>query len=152
MRWQKLCKFAEIPLGSAAMFTVGGCDVLFLRTKDGYLALPPPCRHMREPLTEGCFEKCLDNGIPACNRHRNEAGALEGVASAPSLRSYATRVQDGTVYIDLDRENPLEGYQHVTCSPGMTGMGANGLVINFWKEGDENKKETFHIGVTPNWP
>lgn len=144
MGWQRLCVLAEMPVGSAALFTVGASDVLFLRARDGCIAIPAPCQNMRNALAEGRVDECFDDGIPVCNRRHDETGAPEGVVSAPSLKGYATREENGVVYIDLDRESIPGAYQHMTCSPQMTSAGDRGLVINLWMEGYENKKETIH--------
>ena len=143
MGWQRLCELATLPVGSAALFKVGASDVLFLRARDGYIAMPAPCRNMRHALTERHVDECFDNGIPVCNRRHNEAGALEGVVGAP-LWGYATREKDGVVYIDLGRESIPHAYQYMTCSPQMTSAGDDELVISLWREGYENEKETIH--------
>lgn len=142
MSWEKLCELREVPPDSAALFSVAGRDVLFVRTEDSYLAMPPLCRHMRQPLVAGCFEECFENGHPVCNEQQDGSEeSTTGVASVP-LRGFATRDQDGVVYVDVTRQEPLPGVEHVTCSPERTGPFTGDLVVNIWKEGFENEKET----------
>lgn len=151
MSWERLCELASAPVESATLFTVNGREVLFLRTKYALVAMPSLCVRMRQPLMEGHFEECFANGVPLCNGDQDGPGAAAsagvGVASTP-LMGYAVREENGVVYIDMDLERPLEDYQHVTCSPELSGDGTGRLVVNLWKEGFDNEMDSIRQQVT----
>ncbi|MBI3068588.1 MAG: Rieske 2Fe-2S domain-containing protein [Betaproteobacteria bacterium] len=144
VHWAKLCGTGEVPDNTMAMFTVNGVDIVLIKAGGGYLALPPLCPHMKEPLLHGCFDGCFDASVPKCNRvlrqSLSETGKPRGIADAP-LFVYETRVDSGSVYVNLARQLPLYGYQHITCSPEIGPDGVKALIVNLWRQGYSNEKD-----------
>lgn len=147
VNWAKLCGTDEMPDHTMTMFNVNGIDIVLIKVGGSYLAIPPLCPHMREPLLYGCFDSCFDASIPRCNRvlrqSLSESAKPAGIADAPLL-AYETKVDAGSVYVNLARQLPLDDYQHITCSPKIEPDGLKALVVNLWRQGFSNEKDVVH--------
>jgi toluene monooxygenase system ferredoxin subunit len=87
---------------------ISGVKVLVTRIDGVFVAFPPLCPHMAEPLeTSGI---CAD-GILTCTKHiwqwELKTGAPVGEAERPLLR-YPTKLEDDGLWIDLHRELTYE--------------------------------------------
>ena len=66
MAWTKVCEKSEIPVGSIKKVWArigGGIPIAVAHHKTGYVAIPPVCPHLEEPLEEsglvvGCKLTC----------------------------------------------------------------------------------------------
>ena len=52
MAWTKVCEKSEIPVGSIKKVwaRIGGGSYRVAHHKNGYVAVPPVCPHLEEPL------------------------------------------------------------------------------------------------------
>ena len=103
MAWERLCETDEIVPCEMRTFDVDGIVVLALRSDAGYMAIPPSCPHMSNPLVDGFF----DGKVLTCNKHLWQwsapGGRPQGVAEAPLL-SYETKIEEGSLWVNLERE------------------------------------------------
>ncbi len=104
MAWQRLCSAAEVPDGGLLSVEVQGVKILVARVDDTFVAFPPLCPHMAEPLeTSGI---CAD-GVLTCTKHiwqwELKTGAPMGEAEKPLL-NYPIKVESDAVWIDFERE------------------------------------------------
>jgi toluene monooxygenase system ferredoxin subunit len=102
--WQRLCSAQEVATGGLTGIEVQGVKVLVARVGDAFVAFPPLCPHMAEPLEISGV--CAD-GMLTCTKHiwqwDLKSGEPRGEAEKPLLY-YPVRLQDGDIWIDFGRE------------------------------------------------
>jgi nitrite reductase/ring-hydroxylating ferredoxin subunit len=108
LSWQRLCSAAEVPDDSLLPVTVQGVRILVARIDGAFVAFPPLCPHMAEPLeTSGI---CAD-GVLTCTKHiwqwELNTGAPVGEAEKPLLL-YPVKVEGDALWIDFERELTYE--------------------------------------------
>ena len=101
--------------GQMKTFTAGGEKVLLMRTSEGFFATQSKCPHLGMPLVKG---KLLDQCRVRCKFHRAEFDIKTGevskwahfppgiqllnvVRDKKNLRTFATKVEDGKVYVEI---------------------------------------------------
>jgi toluene monooxygenase system ferredoxin subunit len=102
--WQRLCSADEVSSEHLTVVTIQGVRVLVTRVGDEFVAFPPLCPHMAEPLeTSGV---CAD-GTLTCTKHiwqwDLKTGAPMGEAERPLLY-YPIRLEGSELFIDFERE------------------------------------------------
>jgi nitrite reductase/ring-hydroxylating ferredoxin subunit len=79
----------------------GGRRLALYRLDDEVFATSEVCPHHGASLAEGCVVQ----GFIECPVHRAlfdiRTGESDGALTTRALRTYATRVEDGTIYVDL---------------------------------------------------
>ena len=104
MAWQRLCSAAEVPSGRLIGMEIQGVKILVARIDDDFVAFPPLCPHMAEPLEQSGI--CAE-GILTCTKHiwqwELRTGAPMGEAEKPLLH-YPTKLESDELWIDFDRE------------------------------------------------
>ncbi len=108
MSWQRVCSAADVPDGGLLPVTLQGVKILVARVEDAFVAFPPLCPHMAEPLeTSGI---CAD-GVLTCTKHiwqwELKTGAPVGEAEKPLLL-YPIKVEGDAVWVDFERELTYE--------------------------------------------
>jgi toluene monooxygenase system ferredoxin subunit len=102
--WQRLCSAQDVATGGLTGIEIQGVKVLVTRVGDAFVAFPPLCPHMAEPLEISGV--CAD-GMLTCTKHiwqwELQSGEPRGEAEKPLLY-YPVRLQDGDVWIDFERE------------------------------------------------
>ena len=92
---------ADLPPGAQRKVTVNYQDVLIFHLEDGVFAMSALCPHARGPLEKGAIR----DGLLTCPWHnwqfdvRTGQHQLSGTIRQPG---YATRVEEGTVWIDIE--------------------------------------------------
>ena len=66
MGWQRLCSAQEVATGGLTGIEIQGVKVLVTRVGDAFVAFPPLCPHMAEPLEISGV--CAD-GMLTCTKH-----------------------------------------------------------------------------------
>ncbi len=104
MGWQRLCSADDVPSGRLIGVEVQGAKVLVTRVDGNFVAFPPLCPHMAEPLeTSGV---CAD-GMLTCTKHiwqwDLQSGEPRGDAEKPLLL-YPIWLEGSDLWIDFDRE------------------------------------------------
>jgi toluene monooxygenase system ferredoxin subunit len=106
--WQRLCSAQEIASGRLTGVEIQGAKVLVTRVGEGFVAFPPLCPHMAEPLEISGV--CAD-GMLTCTKHiwqwDLETGEPRGDAEKPLLY-YPTRLEGDEIWIDFARELTYE--------------------------------------------
>ena len=104
MTWQRICRLDDLPvLGSRVIERsppAGGNVAIFRTASDRVLALLDRCPHKGGPLSQGI----VYGESVACPLHNWNIDLNTGCAMAPDegcTQRFATRVDAGTVYIDL---------------------------------------------------
>jgi toluene monooxygenase system ferredoxin subunit len=108
LSWQQVCSAADVPDGGFLRVTLQGVKILIARVDDAFVAFPPLCPHMAEPLeTSGI---CAD-GVLTCTKHiwqwELKTGAPVGEAEKPLLL-YPIKVEGDGVWVDFERELTYE--------------------------------------------
>ena len=105
--WYRVAPAVDIPVSGMRAFSVDGRDVVVCNTQEGFFALGNACSHAEAKMNEGRLRGCRI----ICPLHggsfdvRN--GAALGSPAVSPLRSYATRVVDGEVEIELGDSPPV---------------------------------------------
>jgi toluene monooxygenase system ferredoxin subunit len=102
--WRRLCSAAEVPTGRLIGVEIQGVKVLVTRVGGRFVAFPPLCPHMAEPLEISGV--CAD-GTLTCTKHiwqwDLQSGEPRGDAEKPLLY-YPTKLEGDDVWIDFDHE------------------------------------------------
>ena len=108
MAWQRLCSAAEVPDGALLPLQVQGVKILVARIDDAFVAFPPLCPHMAEPLEQSGL---YADGVLTCTKHiwqwELKTGSPMGEAEKP-LMQYPIKREGDTVWIDIERELTYE--------------------------------------------
>lgn len=104
MSWVRLAPEFEIEEGSNRAFDVAGKQVLVARAPMGLFAVGAICSHQYTPLEGGkmkaCFLFCPLHGVRFDLRDGKPAGTL----TDQPLPTYAVKVEDGHIWVDLEGE------------------------------------------------
>ena len=108
MAWQRLCAVAEVPDGRLLAVEMHGVKILTTKVDDVFIAFPPFCPHMAEPLEVSGI--CAD-GVLTCTKHiwqwELKTGAPMGEAEKPLLR-YPLKLEGDALWIDFEHELTYE--------------------------------------------
>jgi nitrite reductase/ring-hydroxylating ferredoxin subunit len=101
---KRLCSAADVAEGSLKTFEVDGIRVLVARLDGEFLAYPPLCPHMAEPLE---ISGVCDGGVLTCTKHLWQwdmrSGAEQGMAEKPLLLYRVIREGDD-ITIEIEQE------------------------------------------------
>jgi toluene monooxygenase system ferredoxin subunit len=104
LAWQRLCSAEKVPSGRLLGMEIKGVRILVTRIDDDFVAFPPLCPHMAEPLELSGI--CAD-GTLTCTKHiwqwELRTGAPVGEAEKPLLH-YPIKLDGDALWIDFDRE------------------------------------------------
>ncbi len=107
MGWQLICRLDDLPVLGARIIErspqAGGNVAVFRTTGDRVFALLDRCPHKGGPLSQGI----VYGESVACPLHNWNIDLNSGCAVAPDegcTQRFATRLEAGTVYIDLAAE------------------------------------------------
>jgi nitrite reductase/ring-hydroxylating ferredoxin subunit len=114
MAFQSALPLQDLSPGSLRAVTVAGTALLLVREGDQVYAMDPRCGHAGGPLPEGT----LQGHVVTCPWHGSQWDARSGRALygpyhipgvsqlwariLPPRRTYAVRIHDGTVQVDLE--------------------------------------------------
>ena len=105
MGWQRICRLDQLPVQGSRVIErsthAGGNVAIFRTASDCVLALLDQCPHKGGPLSQGI----VHGEAVACPLHNWNIDLNTGCAVAPDegcTQRFATRVDAGMVYIDLD--------------------------------------------------
>jgi nitrite reductase/ring-hydroxylating ferredoxin subunit len=114
MAFQSALALSDLPPGSMRAVTVGGTSILVVREGDQVYAMEPRCGHAGGPLPQGT----LQGHVVTCPWHGSQWDATNGRALygpyhipgvsqlwaslLPRRRTYAVRIADGAVQIDVE--------------------------------------------------
>jgi toluene monooxygenase system ferredoxin subunit len=108
LAWQRLCSVAEVANERLLPVEVQGVKILVTRIGDTFVAFPPLCPHMAEPLDVSGI--CAD-GVLTCTKHiwqwELKTGAPMGEAEKPLLH-YPLKLEGDALWIDFERELSYE--------------------------------------------
>jgi 3-phenylpropionate/trans-cinnamate dioxygenase ferredoxin subunit len=97
----RVARVADIPVGSARVFTVRGVRLALCNVDGTIYAIDDTCTHDDGPLGEGH----LDGYAIECPRHGARfdvrTGAVVRMPAAFPVRSYPTHVENGEIAVDL---------------------------------------------------
>ena len=117
VRWQKVASLADLEPEGKCVVEVEGSQVLLAQTAEGVFAIERQCPHLRLPMESGELNE--DNCL-VCPWHRSSfelstgevkhwavwppgpAEMLSTLGTRRSLRTWATRVDDGALWVSLD--------------------------------------------------
>jgi 3-phenylpropionate/trans-cinnamate dioxygenase ferredoxin component len=102
MTWVPACEVDDVELEDVVPFTHGGVDYAVYRSPDDrFHATAGHCTHERQLLCDGL----VMDGVIECPKHNGRfdyaTGKALGAPAIVDLATFPTRVEDGTVMIDL---------------------------------------------------
>ncbi len=100
--FQTVCRVEELAEGEGKTVEVGGKLIAVFYHQGQYFAIDDVCPHMGASLGAGYVE----NGIVTCPWHAWRFRLADGAwADSPRVKigSYAVRVEDGTIQIEVNR-------------------------------------------------
>ena len=102
MAWTKVCAESEIPEGSIKKVWArigGGIPIAVAHHKNGYVAIPPVCPHLEEPLEDsGLVVGCKLTWTKHLWSWDLETMALKDEAELP-LKTYDIKAEDGNLMV-----------------------------------------------------
>jgi 3-phenylpropionate/trans-cinnamate dioxygenase ferredoxin subunit len=101
--WIAACKVDDVDEEDVIPLAYDGHDYAIYRSPDGdFFATDGHCTHERFLLCEGL----VMGGIIECPKHNGRfdyrTGKAKGAPVVFDLRTYPTKVEDGTVYLEID--------------------------------------------------
>ena len=101
-RWIRVTATDSIPLREGRAVTLGGREIAIFNLGDRFLAVDNRCPHQGGPLADGI----VAGGTVVCPLHawkvRLDTGTVDRPAAAEAcVRTFATRVEDGIVMVQL---------------------------------------------------
>jgi nitrite reductase/ring-hydroxylating ferredoxin subunit len=118
MDWIKVMDVADIPADARVLRGIGGVEVLLVNHQGRIYALESKCPHLGGPLIKG---RLTEDNLIICPRHHStfklETGeavewspwppvvgqALSAVRAERPLRVFPVRVDEGSVWVDMQR-------------------------------------------------
>lgn len=104
MAWKKVCAAGDVATDSLRKFDVDGVPVLIVNVGGEYIAIPPLCPHMAEPLELSGV--CGDTML-TCTKHLWQwdipSGREAGMAEKPLLL-YPIERRGDELHVDIERE------------------------------------------------
>ncbi len=126
MEWRDIAAEADIPDGQMRKFDVEKREITLARVGEAIYAFDDRCPHMNAPLHQGR----INNGRVICPLHKTQfelatgkrvsnpkvplANMLKMTAMMAGIRVhdlviYATKVEDGRIFVDLERRLDVKG-------------------------------------------
>ena len=104
MSWKQVCGTDEIAPNALKQFEIDGVCIVIANVDGLFVAMPPLCPHMEEPLAESGI---CDRKVLTCTKHLWQwnllSGEAVGMAERPLLM-YQARAENGSVYVFVDKE------------------------------------------------
>ncbi len=98
----ELCKTDDVAAGTALRVEAGGVVVAVFNIEGEFYVIDDQCTHGPGSLSEGY----IDGDVVECNFHNGQFDIKTGeVVSPPCMipvKAYPTKVEDGTVVIEVD--------------------------------------------------
>jgi len=100
MAWQKAMALDRLERGGRAVAKIGKRQIALFRTGSGILACNNRCPHEGYPLREGSLDGAC---ILTCNWHnwKFDLKTGENLTGGDALRTYATKVEAGEIWVDI---------------------------------------------------
>jgi len=101
-RWIRVVRCDDIPLREGRVVTLGNREIAIFNLGDRFLAVDSRCPHRNGPLADGI----VSGSSVVCPLHawKFSLETGEGVNSASQancIETFATRVEDGIVWVDI---------------------------------------------------
>lgn len=104
MTWKRVCAASDVPANTIKKFDIDGVPIVVANHGDGFIAFPPLCPHMEEPLIESGL--CGD-GVMTCTKHLwqwdMKTGGKMGAAER-DLLLYPVKQEGGSVMAQIEKE------------------------------------------------
>ena len=104
MSWKTVCRATDIAPNELKQFDIGGIEIVVANVDGLFVAFPPLCPHMEDPLEESGI---CDKNVLTCTKHLWQwdlrTGEAMGLAERP-LRMYRARTENGEVHVFMDKE------------------------------------------------
>lgn len=101
MSWVPVASESETEAGKVRVVEVNGRRIALCTTADGHYAIDDVCTHDGGPLDQGE----LHGRIIECPRHGARfdvtTGAVKALPAVRPVRTYATRVVDGAIEVEI---------------------------------------------------
>ena len=103
--WVDVAPADDFPAGSRQTVDVDDVPIIVFNLDGQYFAIEDVCTHDDGPLGEGQLEGCEIE----CPRHGARfdvrTGQVTRMPAAAPVESFATKVEDGRVFVELDEED-----------------------------------------------
>jgi nitrite reductase (NADH) small subunit len=121
--WIRVTECENIPLREGRVVRLGGQEIAVFNLGDRFLAVENRCPHRGGPLADGI----LSGESVVCPLHGWKIGLRKGNVERPPetpqcVRAFATRVEAGTLLLELQSGNSADFSHPPVCDDG-TGVG-----------------------------
>jgi len=121
--WIRITECENIPLREGRAVRLGDREIAVFNLGDRFLAVENRCPHRGGPLADGI----LSGESVVCPLHGWKIGLRKGIVERPSetpqcVRTFATRVEAGTLLLELQSGNSADFSHSPVCDDG-TGVG-----------------------------
>ncbi len=104
MSWKTVCRASDIAPNELKQFDIDGIEIVVANVDGLFVAIPPLCPHMEDPLAESGI---CDKNVLTCTKHLWQwdlrTGEAMGLAEQ-RLRMYRVRTENDEVHVFLDKE------------------------------------------------
>ena len=104
MAYERVCALADLADSKPQQFTVDGFDVAVVKVDDAVYAVDDLCSHAAVSLSEGDVEDCRIECWMHGSMFDLRTGAPSGPPATAPVATYATKVEDGAVLVDIDQQ------------------------------------------------
>lgn len=102
MKYRRVAEAKDIPLGQGTVVEVDGKQIALFNVAGVFYAVENACAHRGGPLGEGTLRGTTVN----CPWHGAQfdvtSGQVLGPPASRNVTSYATQVEDGSVWVAID--------------------------------------------------
>jgi nitrite reductase (NADH) small subunit len=104
--WVRIARCADIPLREGRAVKVGSREIAIFNLGDRFLAVDNRCPHRGGPLADGI----VSGTTVVCPLHAwklslETGNGVSGPSASSCVETFRTRVEDGTVLLDLSDKN-----------------------------------------------
>jgi nitrite reductase (NADH) small subunit len=117
--WVRITECENIPLREARAVRIGDREIAVFNLGDRFLAVENRCPHRGGPLADGI----LSGESVVCPLHGWKVGLRKGNVERPPetpqcVRTFATRVEAGTLLLELQSDNSADSPPLPICDDG----------------------------------
>jgi nitrite reductase (NADH) small subunit len=117
--WIRVTECENIPLREGRVVRLGDQEIAVFNLGDRFLAVENRCPHRSGPLADGI----LSGESVVCPLHGWKIGLRKGNVERPAetpqcVRTFATRVEAGTLLLELQSDNSADSSHLPACDDG----------------------------------
>ena len=104
MAYAEVCRLEDLADNKPHQLTVDGFDLAVVKVDDAVYAVDDLCTHAAVSLSEGDVEDCRIECWMHGSMFDLRTGEPSGPPATEPVATYATKVEDGAVLVDIDQQ------------------------------------------------